>query len=392
MQGSVYPTWRVVPGIAAEDYDREKNDGYLRILCVLDNPFEQGKVAVKERQSTLTDIEDVWGTSPGTITEINTIPAKYLAFNTNGTVPDIVLGETVLVYQYGNNNQQRYWIPTGKEKHIRFNEHYELRFADEKLVLKSLTDENSYYIKFNTYDGEKIVEIGTSLSDGETYRFRFTLDPINSIATLNDMEGGNEITLSSVDPFILVKNRNGTLVDVFRDDVFIHGVRDVHVDAGRLIKLKAPNIKIEADAADFSIGKLGITGQEICTIGSLYSINSVLHATAGIQTAICAVTALTIAGAPPPGTPTSISDVGSYREVSDTDEVATETSNNNALPSPTGRHSAAYEQVTEAIQAITEALVILANRPNVPNVNVAPQVTAALRAASQSIMQMNRGT
>jgi len=127
------------------------------------------------------------------------ITAKWLPYgiSNRATPPDVIKGETVLLFTYGDTGEY-WWTTVFNEPSIRRLERvvhvYGDIDVDDKLPV--IGKDNSHYVDINAYD--KYIELQTSDNRGEKTTYKIKLDLKEGIFTLEDKQE-NLIELNSVE-------------------------------------------------------------------------------------------------------------------------------------------------------------------------------------------------
>ena len=210
-------------------------------------PFVDGNVEV---QSNFVKVGD---TSSNTFTNVeisNSITAQYFSFITNRAyAPDVKKNEQVLVFRYGDAHTY-YWVPLGRDDHLRRTERYTIRVSDNLSVPQGLSDNNCYTLELDTkYKGHILLK--TAKTTEESYQYQIRIDTINSTIQICD-DNNNQILLDSKIPRIKINNTNGSYVDVVKDNVNIVAPQDIILKADRQILIDTPNITTANQSGDGS--------------------------------------------------------------------------------------------------------------------------------------------
>lgn len=129
------------------------------------------------------------------ITAGATIFARWIPLNQSNriTSPDVRAGETVMVYQYRDNNIY-YWDTMFREPSIRRLERALWAFCNIPGGNEPFDKSSSYWMEFDTY--RKNITISTSQSDGEEYQYQIQLDAGNNRFMMGD-HLGNRFSIDS---------------------------------------------------------------------------------------------------------------------------------------------------------------------------------------------------
>lgn len=234
--------WNTFHGIAAENLDDKNKEGTLKILCPELTPFANGDLKHKE-EDVIFKAEDVWGTKKHSKSKMkNTIEAKYLGASNCLSIPDVVIGEQLLIYQYGNDDVY-YWTLARKDESLRLREHYRISCANSPTRIKVLDDDNTYFIEINSKKGNKGITLSTSKSDSESFKYLIKIDSEKNNITAKD-DVGNVILLDSSNTRILLENKDKTKVDLDKKNLFLLA-DTVSIVGRKSISTKSPFLSID---------------------------------------------------------------------------------------------------------------------------------------------------
>lgn len=226
-------------GVAATSIDNN-NDRILEVYCQEFSPFKHGVDGRASFSPSSVKIEDAetGANVPVDVTLSNTIECEYLGSNTNLDVPDIHIGEMLLITNFCGD-EKFYWSCMDRKDHIRHVEHFRLGINDERKTNKEIHDDNTYYIDLDTRKHKRIL-LSTANSDGEKYRYFIHMDAVKNQLTIND-DAGNIIQIESDIPRIHCTNGVGCSVDLNAVDLLINVPRDMITNVGRDYTLTTGN-------------------------------------------------------------------------------------------------------------------------------------------------------
>lgn len=215
---SIQNKWNVYRGIAVTAIE-EKDQRELQVFCPELLPCKNG--SVNEQPEIMDVVLNNTGDSQEVI-KVNTsdtILATYFGRSmTNRSIPTIHIGEQLEIYNYAGSDTF-YWAPIGRDDNIRKREHLRFHIADKPKTLDELTDDNTYYMEFDTkYD--KYIIITTAKSDEEPFKYTFKFDAKNGNIILQD-DDGNSLTLNSSAKIWLLKNKDNSKVELNGPNVFV---------------------------------------------------------------------------------------------------------------------------------------------------------------------------
>jgi hypothetical protein len=166
-----------------------------------------------------------------------TIKCEYMGHRSNGSIPNIHLGEQVIVYQIGYTDRY-YWKEMGRDDSIRTTEHLKLRIANKTKTVEDLNDENTYFIEMDTREGKRGIHISTSKGTGEKCEYDIKINTDDSTVEIKD-DIGNSCKLSSKDHRWLMKNASGSSFDMHKEDATLI--------TPKTVKVISPEVTINAE-------------------------------------------------------------------------------------------------------------------------------------------------
>lgn len=225
--------------------DKENGSRTLYVYCEELLPFVSGEIHATEAES-LIKTSDGKDTYTGKVATRNFITCTYRDDSGDNTAfpPDVRKGEQVRIFNIGDTDQW-YWAPTGRNAGARRLERKRIFINDTLENNADLDDDNTYFIELDSRRTKRIL-ISTAKSDGEKYRYRLEISPVNSTVTLAD-DAGNVILIDSEKPEILMRNKDDSLLDLnakniimaCKGDMSFRADGNVSVLAGKQISLKS---------------------------------------------------------------------------------------------------------------------------------------------------------
>lgn len=199
------------------------------------------------------------------LSSTNYIKAKWLAFGQSNriTSPDVVKNETVILFKFGDVDEY-YWTTIFREVELRRQEVVLYGFSNIKSGISAFDKTTSYWLEVDTKN--KSVKFHTAMNDGEYTEYDINIDTKQGTFLLTDKKGNKFFLDSKADKFI------------------INSLKDIEGTAGKLIKLKAPDIEIEGNVK--IRGNVSITGntntQGNTTITGNFDVKGNIHSTGSI--------------------------------------------------------------------------------------------------------------
>ena len=272
-------------GYAAADKDNGSRTLY--VYCEELLPFVSGEIRATTIASNISTT-DGKNKFTGSATTKNFIECTYRddSGSNNAFPPDIRRGEQVRIFNIGDTDQW-YWAPTGRNDNARRTERKRFSISDTLQNSPELDDDNTYYIEMNTRTDQKI-EISTANSNGEQFRYKFTISPKTNTVTLCD-DGGNLILIESDKPRISLVNSSNSMIQMdgvnitvacngdmkFKADGNITMVagQNITMNAGSNLKATAGNV-FAIDSASSSSLTLNPSGAGTLSCNSLMTLKA----------------------------------------------------------------------------------------------------------------------
>ena len=224
-----------------------KNDPILQAYVYDFLPFTSGNILKITDKTVKIKLKDVFGNDIEQIyTSTSTIEAEYLALDDNVTIPDVVPGERIEVYQYKKQGKY-FWKSLKRDSKLRKTEHYRIHAADKPKKMDELSDDNTYYFEIDTTKDNKFIRLSTSSSDGESFRYVIEIDCINNSVNIAD-DDFNRIYLHTPTQQIILENKSSSKVELLKKVINISSLDTINIMATENINLKSRNINEISDS------------------------------------------------------------------------------------------------------------------------------------------------
>lgn len=284
-------------GVALED--RVGKQRTLKVYVEELLPAYSGKI---EAQSETFRISG--GT--GSVTATNYITADYFEDTTNrGNPPDIKVGEFVTVLKYADNSVY-FWKSSARSDNLRRTERHVVRCANTPdNPVSELNDDNTYQMYLDTT--QQNIVIRTSKSAGESFQYLVKLDAAASRITVCD-DAGNEFTIESEVPRVMMRNKDGCVVDLAEKNFLICAPEDGCIKTGRQLIIDTPTFTFKNDkltgATQWDVNNLSINskGSVVITAPSV-GLKSAVEANTIVSGNVFATSYSTISGGSVRSTP-----------------------------------------------------------------------------------------
>lgn len=267
--------------------DLPSNSVSLQIFCPELTPAaSQGTFAPGVTTATVS-LKDATGAShPSSENVANHIVAEWFGESNQAFAPNVVAGEQVTVYQFGNADKY-YWSAIGRDRELRKTERLRFEVGNTTSLNEKKTDANTYFWELSSIDQHFLLRL--SRNTGEAFAYTFKIDAKNGQVVLTDdtsvqtsksdgaSSPSNSIVLDSAKKVIQVTNASKTVVSLHDQDVLIDAPRDVCIAAKRQVIIDAPvttfnraqlgsivvncaNYALNATDCVFTTSRLGVSG------------------------------------------------------------------------------------------------------------------------------------
>jgi len=377
LQTSALHSW---VGYAAAD--KAANSISLEVMIPEMTPSVTGTLT-NTTSSQAVQLQDINGnTVNSSVTTGNTVTADYMGGSSNRKYPpDVVKGEQVKVTKFANADKY-YWESMGRDDTKRMNETYRVDAANRSSFSAPLDDSNTYSMEIDTKRA-KHIRLKTSNGTGESFTYQLILDGANSQAQLTD-DQGNSVLINSSSQQIIIRNNKQAFIMLNGEDIIVGAPRDITFKAGRQMLIDSPLITVNATSGT---GVLAVTTNAIAMTAknSLVLTAPAIGLVGAVQVPMI-LTALNIrAETYANGSPSATYGAASIGLAAAAGVVPT-TSPDTSMPS-NDRHSAAYEQVSQAFAQAAAYFAEINAKIGVPS-----STDAMTNASTASIMNNLQGT
>ena len=262
-------------GIVATD--KPRGTDVISFYPVEGLSFEEGNPADNKEDVDIV-ISNAAGKSQKSKTERKSVlNARWFSDGSDGrqTAPDVINGETVRIYKYGDS-EVFYWKTMFRECEIRRKEHVVFAYGNLASGRTPWDMDSSYGNMWSTHD--KKIMFWTTTSDGEKFKYNFAIDTLNSYYEMKD-DIGNSFGFLSQPHQIWLKNASGSMIQYEKgtgllraSDGIRHETPVSHfTESGKFDK----NLDILDHCAAGSMSTGGIVAGSYGFGGPLFSVGSV---------------------------------------------------------------------------------------------------------------------
>lgn len=217
--------------------DKEPNSRWIKVFVKDLLPMYEGKLEPKTSDHQLTG-----NNYNGQITLTNCIDAEWMSDESNRRFPpDVKANEQVTVIIYTDQDKV-YWKSKGRDDDLRRTERILTTAANTPENPAPIDQTNSYGYHIDTQD-TKVLELYTSQSAGEAYKYVIKMDAKNSTIRMCD-NSNNEFIIESEIPRVTMRNSDGCFVELAKKNITINAVEDCTVVVGRQLIFNTPVCKV----------------------------------------------------------------------------------------------------------------------------------------------------
>ncbi len=219
---------------------KQRGSMMLTVTTLEHLPLQNGPIADNRDIYTERVGDSFGGSSSQSLTGTKMIEAEWTPYGDNHlyTAPMVEAGEAVKIYRIGDQNKF-YWTTLWTSAKIRRKDYIVFGAANEPGFGTSLTPENMYYLEIDT-DGEKLIRLSTSLSDGEKFKYELLFDANGRTATLSD-DAGNVVTIDSESNNVSMQDASGGIFETRDGHPRIFGPKGVLIEG--------PTVEVRGDTS-----------------------------------------------------------------------------------------------------------------------------------------------
>lgn len=203
--------------IAVVSRDKDTGSDTIRAYPVEKLGYEHNEVDANKETADVTMMNIDGIPFRGSVDRESIIEATWLPDGADGrmTSPDVVSGETVRIYRFGNMDRY-YWTTIYREPALRRTEHVVHAYGNLPSGRTPWGIDSSYGNIWSTKDQH--VTFYTSQSNGEAFKYLFKLDTKNNTITLKD-NIGNGLDVDSSNDKVGIQNAQNTRIEVSQENI-----------------------------------------------------------------------------------------------------------------------------------------------------------------------------
>lgn len=231
------------------------------------NTYMSGEVAlnpqvmeVKTKTSNNEPVEDKVVTD-------STLEAEWLPFGSNRvTAPDVVVGERVLIYRFGDEDKF-YWAALGLDDDLRRLETVVIALSGSPKTKDNvkLDDGSWYFVEWSSH--KKHLMMSNSKANGEVVQYVAKFDFGKGVFSVaDDLE--NHLYLDSINALIEFCNTNKSMIRINKDDIDIIAQRNIAMTALETISILCKNLRTTANDSIIEVCKTKVTQADDWTVNA----------------------------------------------------------------------------------------------------------------------------
>lgn len=203
--------------IAVVSRDKDTGSDIIRAYPVEKLGYENNEVDTNKETADVIMVNIDGIPFRGSVDRESIIEATWLPDGADGrmTSPDVVNGETVRIYRFGNMDRY-YWTTIYREPALRRTEHVVHAYGNLPSGRTPWGIDSSYGNIWSTKDQH--VTFYTSQSNGEAFKYLFKLNTKNSTITLKD-NVGNGLDVDSPSDKVGIQNSQNSRIEVAQENI-----------------------------------------------------------------------------------------------------------------------------------------------------------------------------
>lgn len=253
-------------GVVAMDKDTDSDE--IQVYLPLHFPEADGEVTTTaETKNTATE-SPTGDASSSTTLQSNTVPAKWMALNTNRvTSPDVRVGSKVVVYKFQGTNKYL-WTYFGMDGTLRLETVIYAFSASPKVDENTPVTPDNYYI-FMISSHKKMIQLVTGQGNGEPTSYVISLDTGQGQFGIVDGEN-NILSINSMEHAFSFINDEKSFLNIEKKDITLSCERNMLLKGKEKIDMQCTDLSIKADnSIKINTKKTTWTSPEILIKGNI---------------------------------------------------------------------------------------------------------------------------
>lgn len=232
-------------GVGVVSMDKETNTDEIQVYLPGLFPEADGEVTTQVEQETVTTKTPTGDTTSSTTLSSNTVPATWMALNTNRvTSPDVRNGSKVVVYKF--KGQAKYlWTYFGMDGTLRLETVIFAYSSSPNVNADSPVTPDNYYI-FMISSHKKMIQLVTGQGNGEPTSYCISLDTGNGQFGIVDGES-NILSINSMEHAFSFINEEQSFMNIEKKNITLSCEDSMLLKGKKRIDMQCTDLAIKAD-------------------------------------------------------------------------------------------------------------------------------------------------
>lgn len=230
-------------GVVAMDKDTDSDE--VQVYLPLHFPEADGEITTTAETKKVDTESPTGDASSSTTLQSNTVPAKWMALNTNRvTSPDVRKGSKVVVYKFQGTNKYL-WTYFGMDGTLRLETIVYAFSASPKIDENTPVTPENYYI-FMISSHKKMIQLVTGQGNGEPTSYVISLDTGNAQFGIVDGEN-NILSINSMEHAFSFINDEKSFINIEKKDITLSCEQNMILKGKEKINMQCTDLSIKAD-------------------------------------------------------------------------------------------------------------------------------------------------
>lgn len=232
-------------GVCEVAMDKELDTDEIQVYLPLLFPEADGEISTTVEEKTTTTQTPTGDTSSSTTLQSNTVPAKWMALNSNRvTSPDVRNGSKVVVYKFKGQSTYR-WTYFGMDGTLRLETVIFAFSASPKVNENTPVTPDNYYL-FMVSSHKKMIQLVTGQGNGEPTSYCISLDTGNGQFGIVDGEN-NILSINSMEHAFSFINDEKSFMNIEKKDITLSCEQNMMLKGKEKIQMQCTDLMIKAD-------------------------------------------------------------------------------------------------------------------------------------------------
>lgn len=272
-------------GVGTVASNKELDSNFIMVNLNETFPLQTGEIDLKQEDVSVERKTLEGDRYKSELKRSTIIKAEWFGSNNKLTSPDVKRGELVYLYSIPNSDVYKWKEHKGNAKLRRTERSVTGYVASGKKDEENIEIDSKNQYMFETNTGEQHITLTTSKDNGEYCSYTFQLNTKTGSFTIEDSVG-NLIQLDSKKGRIVSKVKQGTFIDINKDDITLSAKKKIKIKAeeielisGEDTLIKAGgNISLETKTVKFSSQLKGPTSEIKKITSTMIKVNGMLEA------------------------------------------------------------------------------------------------------------------